>query len=123
MRDLGKFRVGGVLMRIVEALGAPCCNCGSKQIISEPAHLVGACAKCSPAVLAEQRWNYRVARAAGHVAEAQAAQQTQAPASRGYWARTSPARKEFGRLPRRQGTNPSMRAVRQNPVQLALPGV
>lgn len=109
-------------MHIVEALGDPCCNCGSRQIVKEPIHLIGACAQCSPAALAELRWNQRVARAAGHVPQRPVVQQPPAPAFSGNWAATRPARKQFGRLPRRREQSAPMPAARKLPVQLILPG-
>lgn len=110
-------------MQIVEALGDPCCHCGSRQIIREPVHLLGACVQCSPAVLAERRWNDRIARAVGRTAKPPVAQRQPVPAlPNGSSVSNWPARPLFGRLPRRRGPSAPMPAGRKIPVQLTLPG-
>jgi hypothetical protein len=94
-------------MHTTEALGDPCCNCGSRQIVVEPAHLSGACAQCSAAVTAERRWNERIAKAASRRAATPQVQYARATCD---WilcneATASQARPLFGRLPRRQSNS------------------
>ncbi len=90
-------------MHLAQAMGEPCCNCGSREIIVSPPHLMGACAHCSPAVAEERRWNDRVARAAQAGSDPSGAALTLAMFSAWAWKDAAPQpRKRFGRLPPRK---------------------
>lgn len=111
-------------MLIVQAFGDPCCNCGSRQIVVEPKHLIGACAQCAPAVLIERSWSERLAKAGRTSVAEPRVQQSRAIVAQVHWNGAAPSRPRplFGRLPRRQGNNPSPGAKPKPCEQLSLPG-
>jgi len=119
-----KTNVRGDSMRIVQAFGEPCCSCGSRHVVVEPVHLIGACADCSSAVIAERRWNDRIGKAVSRNAVTPAAKQGHANfvgVHSGEAAAGQP-RPLFGRLPPRQIKGQSQRTNPKHPEQLTFPG-
>ena len=109
-------------MHLAQAMGEPCCNCGSREIIVEPAHLLGACARCSPAVSEERRWNDRVAKAAQGRDDLSVGALDLAAFSAVAWDAGTPLpRKRFGRLPPRKAPFPA--PSRPAKAQLDFPGI
>ena len=111
-------------MRIVEAFGEPCCNCGSRNVVVEPVHLIGACADCSSVVIAERRWNDRIGKAVSRNSVTPAAKQRHTNFVGVHWgnAAAGQPRSLFGRLPPRQFNSQSLRTNPKPPEQLAFPG-
>ena len=111
-------------MELTQAMGAPCCKCGAREIIVAPRHLIGACANCSPAVAEERRWNERLAKAAT-VQSASHREPPRAERPPAYWDNaepTQPPRKRFGRLPPRAPASPRIAPSRPVAEQLVFVG-